>query len=156
MADCSPELDGEAETGSIDVEERHQLARLAVSEAATVLAVGDPSARGLRHLVRVLDEAAGRGVPAERLVPVVNRSPRSPAERARLARTLASLAADAVVRSPVFVPERRGVELAHRAVSPLPEAVVRPLQAAVRLGDRLPVPAASVTRPEPERVAVRT
>jgi hypothetical protein len=76
-------------------------------------------------------------VSPDRIVPVVNRSPRNPRARADLARALAGLVAPAssggggtALAGPVHVPERK-LEDALRDGGPLPAAVVDPLTHAV-------------------------
>jgi hypothetical protein len=131
VADVTAELDGEAETGSIDVEERNQLARLAVREASCVLVVGEPGLRGVRGLVRLLDDLAAHAVEGRRVLPVVNRAPRSPARRAAITRTVAELTVAELPASPLFLPERRGLEAVHATVERLPSALVAPVAGAV-------------------------
>ena len=140
VCDVDPELEGEEETGSVDVEERHVMARTAVADAAVVFAVGLPSMKGVHALVRVLGDCLGFGVPPDRLVPVVNCAPRSPHARAALAATVAQLAGPAVARvseahgfaamaSPLFLPERK-VEEALRDGTRLPSGLGAPLAGA--------------------------
>jgi hypothetical protein len=68
---------------------------------------------------------------------VINRAPRSPRARAALAGSIASLSGDAApATSPLYVPERRGLELVHRVGAHLPDALADPLAAAVLARDR--------------------
>ena len=60
------------------------MARTAASRADVVFAVGGPSLKGVHGLVRVITDLVGFGVPAHRIVPVINRSPRSHRARAGL------------------------------------------------------------------------
>lgn len=133
VADVEPDLEGEDETGSMDVEDRHLLARATAGRATAVVVVGEPSMKGLHALVRTLLDLLAFGVPGRRIVPVLNQAPRSPRERAELAATLGSLAHTALgasgtaLPSPVFLPRRR-VDVALRdGVSlprPLPDLLV--------------------------------
>lgn len=128
VVDHDRELDGEAETGSIDVEELHGVARTVVAHADLVLAVGTSDMKGVHGLVQLLDELDEAGVPAERVLPVVNRAPRGPSGRATITATLARLTGDQPGPPPVFVPDVRKLEDHHRAVRRLPPALLRPLQ----------------------------
>jgi Mrp family chromosome partitioning ATPase len=162
VADVDADVEGDEQCGSTDVEDRNVLARLTLGSADLVLVVGVPGIAGMHAQLRVVRDLIELGVPAPRLVPVVNRGPRSVRERAELGRALADLlAADvadgALASSPVFVPERRRIaEAARDGVAP-PAPLVRPLTGAVRgLLDRAPVapaPARWEERPEPVLVA---
>jgi len=117
VCDTDADLEGENDGGSIDVEERHVMARTAVARASVVFPVGLPSMKGVHALVRVMADLLAFGVPVGRIVPVVNCAPRSPRVRAGLTATLAELIAPAVARaapdsveamaSPVFLMERK-------------------------------------------------
>jgi hypothetical protein len=151
VADVTGDLEGEAESGSIDVEERNHLARATVLQADVTAVIGSPGLKGVHSLaatVRALTEA---GVEPGRILPVVNRAPRNPRARAEIGEALARMAPPTGVSTPVWLPERR-VEDALRDGTTLPAAVVRPLTEAVlavaeRRADTAP-PAA-----EPARIA---
>ncbi|MDQ6927334.1 MAG: hypothetical protein M3159_01570 [Actinomycetota bacterium] len=133
VCDVDPDLEGEEEGGSFDVEERHVMARTVARRADVVLAVGHPTMKGLHALVRVLSAALDFGVPPSRLVPVVNGAPRSPRVRAGIVRTLAELAGNGMgTATPLFLPERKGVDDALRDGRRLPAAVGSPLAGCVR------------------------
>ena len=114
VADVDPDVEGEDQCGSADVEDRNVLARTAVSRATVVVAVGHPGAKGVHSLVRVLGGLLDVGVDAERVVPVVNRAPRNPRARAEITRAVADLTAGlrgaARLASPLYLPERRRLE----------------------------------------------
>lgn len=135
VCDVAPDLEGEAETSSIDVEERNLPARLAVAHAEVVVAVGQPTLKGLYSLVRVIGELVAYGTPPERIVPVLNQAPRSPKKRAELSRSLADLVlTQAGARSlpnPVFLPDKP-VDQALRDGVGLPKPLPATLAAAVR------------------------
>jgi hypothetical protein len=88
----------------------------------------------------VVSDLLAHGVPAERVVPVVNCAPRSPRSRAALAATLAELVAPAVARAggfpgrgtaaPVFLPERKVEEALHDGAR-LPPTLGAPLAGAL-------------------------
>lgn len=115
VCDIAAEFEGERETGSVDIEDRHVMSRAAVERAAAVFAVGRPGLTGLHALVRLTDELLGFGVPAARIVPVLNAAPRSVRARAELTRSFGRLVAPiegaGALPSPVFL-TRRSVEQA--------------------------------------------
>jgi len=108
VADVEPDVEGEDDGGSIDVEERNSM-------------------------TRVLGGLLAYGVPGARLVAVVNRAPRSIRSRAELTAALAELMpawAGAGMPSPVFLPDRR-VDQALRDGVTLPDVLVAPVVGAV-------------------------
>ena len=161
VADADPDLEGEAESGSLDVEDRHLLGRSAVTTADLVVVVATPSLTGLAGLPGRLDELRRCGVDGSRLLVVLNRAPRSVRARSELSRVVAEItgarSAPDPHLGPVFVPERRGVDALHRDLAPFPAPLTEPIGAAVLAAlDRLPdpglVPAPSA-EPEPVPVA---
>jgi MinD-like ATPase involved in chromosome partitioning or flagellar assembly len=158
VSDVDPDVEGEAECGSLDVEDRNLLARTALRDADVVLVVGLPGVAGAHAQLRVVRELVEFGIAGARIVPVVNRAPRGPRQRAELGATLAGplLAAAcpgvALASTPLFVPERRRLDDLVRDGAPLPAQIVRPVTGAVRaLLDRTP----DLPRPPaPEPVAV--
>jgi len=132
VADVRCDLDGEAETGSLDVEERNGASRTTMRMADAVVVCGDASLRGVHALVRTEHEAVRFGVRPSTIVRVVNRAPRSPRRRAELARALAELGSGTDSRlGPVFVPERRNLDVTHSTVGRLPSSLVDPVLHAV-------------------------
>src|SRR5690606_26068619 len=93
VADIDADVEGERETGSLDVAERNHIARSTAESADLVVVVGAASLKGLHSLTRTLHDFRDAGVAADRLLPVVNRSGRSPRVRAELTRALADLGA---------------------------------------------------------------
>ena len=137
VADVDADVEGEAQCGSTDVEDRNLLARHTLADADLVLVVGLAGLAGAHSQLRVLRDVLELGVPGERIVPVVNRAPRNPRLRAEagaaLARLLAATDPTAVLAAtPVFLPERRRVAEALRDNAPPPAALVRPVSGAVR------------------------
>lgn len=158
VADVGPDLEGEGETGSMDVEERNAASRMAVSQARTVVAVGLPTTKGIHELAHLLIGLARHGVPADRVIPVINCAPRRPRLRAEVSRALVELSTTAsgpgtALATPLFVPHRRDLEDAHRTTTALPrqigEAVLRGIDL---LTGAVGAPAES--SPEPVRVTV--
>jgi hypothetical protein len=135
VTDTDDDVEGEQQCGSVDVEERNLAARLCAERAEVVAVVTRPGVTGTHRLLRTLGALAEVGVPAERLLPVVNRAPRSPRARAELSRAIASLAgadlAEAGLANPLFVAERRHLEAAAHAGAPLPDVLCRSVTAAV-------------------------
>jgi hypothetical protein len=143
VANIDPDVEGEDQCGSTDVEDRNVLARTVASRAGAVVVVGSPGTKGLHSLVRVVDGLLELGVPGRRLVPVVNRAPRGPRQRAELAKAFGSLASGlrrgSEVPSPVFVPERRRLEDALRDGERLPSSLCVPVGSVVAaMVDRAP------------------
>jgi MinD-like ATPase involved in chromosome partitioning or flagellar assembly len=136
VADVTGDVEGEAEGGSIDVEERNYLARAALLQATVVLVVGAPGIKGIHSLAGLLRSLTDIGVSSTRLVPVVNQAPRNPRSRAELARALAAILAASsngvALAGPVHVPERK-LEDVHCDGKPLPTAIGDPLVRAVRI-----------------------
>ncbi len=153
VADVDADVEGEAETGSRDVEDRNLLARATLARAELVLVVAEPSMKGVHALIRTIGELASFGVPIERVLPVVNRAPRSPRRRAELTTTVAALAEASIgavaatrLTNPLYLPER-AVDQALRDGVALPAPLGRSLVRAVtavsaQLGARLVEPSA--------------
>lgn len=157
IADVESDVEGEAETGSLDVEERNLMARSAMARADAVVLVGEPSMKGLYALVRLVSELSGFGVPVQRMLPVLSRSARSPRVRAELTTSFSELLAATAgsvaghLPAPVHLPERRvdgalrdGVELPR----PLPQLMARAVAAVLERAGAPPGPGAGV-QPEP-------
>ncbi len=125
-----PDLDGEDETGSIDVEELHGLARRATALADLVVAVGRPGMWGLHRHVRLLEELDDAGLDPRRVQPVVNHASPAPGQRALHTRTLARLIEPVEHgwrRPPLFLAHNRHVANRLRGAEPLPQRWSRPL-----------------------------
>jgi hypothetical protein len=145
VADADPDVEGEAETGSLDVEDRNGCARLLTRTADVVVVTGTDGVVGVQRLVRTLADLVAHGVEPGRLLPVVGRAPRSPQRRAEIARAVAILLGElspgTATVGPLMVPNRRDLESVHHDGTPLPRAFVAPLGAAVsavleRVGER--------------------
>lgn len=126
VADIDADVEGERETGSIDVAERNHIARSTAESADLVVVVGSASLKGVHSLTRSLHDLRDAGVRPDRLLPAVNRSGRSPRVRAELTRTLADLGAleGALVAAPLFLPERRHLDDGLVQAAPMPAALV--------------------------------
>ncbi len=143
VADVGADLEGEAECGSVDVEERNLIARTTLPAADVVVVVGRSGMQGLHAQLRVVRELIDHGIAASRIVPVLNSAPRQARARAELTRSFAELIAAShpgvPMASPTFVPDRRGLDDALRDGVRLPDQVTSPVTAAVSAAlDRLP------------------
>lgn len=134
VADVDLDVEGESETGSIDVEDRNTLARVALPQADVVVVVGDGSMKGLFGLTRSVQRLTQFGVDPASLVAVINHAPRRVRQRAELVSSFIELLpsdlADSV-SSPTLLPHKRSVVDAVRDVAPLPSALVKPLTSEV-------------------------
>lgn len=157
VADVEPDVEGEAETGSVDVEERNQLSRAAMARADVLVLVGDPSMKGLYALVRQVSELLAFGVPVQRMLPVLNRSSRNPRVRAELAASFVDLlaatagTAAGTLPAPTHLPKRRVDEALRDGVAlpgPLPQTLARAATAVLERTGRL-APGLSADLPRP-------
>lgn len=155
VADVDADVDGEEQTGSIEVEERNALARTVLARADLVLVVGQPSMKGVYALVRTVIDLLEFGVAPQCLLPVINQASGAAAIRAELSRAVRQLISDAVGGSQVspalFLPD---VELEDqlRDRDALPAALPRALAVAVdALLSRQGGPAQAET-PQPAQV----
>ncbi len=83
VADVDADVEGDAQCGSADVEDRNTLARHTLRRADLVLAVGLPGIAGVHSHLRVMRDLLELGVDPGRVVPVVNRAPRIAAAAGR-------------------------------------------------------------------------
>ncbi len=132
VADVTGDFEGQDACGSADVEDRNHLARLACAEADLVLVVASPGPRGVHRLVRLVEELLALGVPPTRIVPVINRSPRSPRARAEITRAVAELTApltivDEPLNPALHLAERRHLDDLVRDGARLPSHLVEPV-----------------------------
>ncbi len=135
VADVEADVEGEAESGSTEVEERNLLARLVVLRADVVVVVLEPSMKGIFAGVRTIDELTRVGVAIDRVLPVVNRAPRGPRARAELRAAMVRLSTGMVGATPspqtaIFLPTR-DTDTAFRDGVALPTSLGRPLSRAV-------------------------
>lgn len=136
VCDVDADVEGESEGGSVDVEDRNVMARTVLRAADAVVVVAVPGMKGLHSLLRVVADLRAFGVALDRLLPVVNRAPRSRRARAETAAAFAALLGPTAVAAPLFLPER-DVDTAFRDGVRLPAAIVTPLAGAVEsLGRR--------------------
>jgi hypothetical protein len=135
VADTDFDVDGEETCGSTEVEERNLLARTTLASADVVVVVGSGEVKGLYRMVRIVADLVELGVAPQRLVPVVNRAPRSPRARAELTRAFAGLAEGFVdptlLASPIHLGRQRGIDDAVLDGVRLPGALGPPLLGAI-------------------------
>jgi hypothetical protein len=137
VCDVDPDLEGEAETGSLDVEERHLMTRASVARSSVVFVVGGPGLKGVFSTVRLVGELLAFGAPPDRIVPVVSRGPRGPRQRAEISNGLRQLLGANVgehatrLINPVHLPERRVDESLRDGVG-MPKPLPATLAAAYR------------------------
>jgi MinD-like ATPase involved in chromosome partitioning or flagellar assembly len=121
VVDLEPDLDDEAQTGSIDVEDRHAATLAVARDGDAVVVVGRPDLKGAHDAVRLVHDLVRSGTPAERIAVVVNQAPRSAPARARLARTIRSLTGDEP-GAVGFLRRIRRADALHHDVATLPDA----------------------------------
>jgi hypothetical protein len=145
IADIDSDLEGEDQTGSLEVEDRNLLARRSVAEADAVVAVGAPGVVGIHQLARLLRDLVAHGVPPSRILPVLNRGPSSRRRRSELSHAVAAMAGPGAVElaSAVVIPERKGVDSLIRTGGRWPDATARQLHRMVE---------AILDRPTDERI----
>jgi MinD-like ATPase involved in chromosome partitioning or flagellar assembly len=91
VADVDADVEGEAQGGSIEVEERNVLARTVLAGAAAVMVVGQPTMKGVYAMIRVLVELLEFGVAGGRVLPVINQAVADRTVRADLSRAVRHL-----------------------------------------------------------------
>ena len=151
VADVTGDFEGEADGGSVEVEERNHLARSAALNATVTVVVGGPGLKGTHSLAALVRQLCRAGADPARIVAVVNRSPRHPGARGETSRALGALLDGAGIAlafaGPVHLPERR-LDDCLRHGTPLPGPVVDPLRRAVLLAaDRVADSAPPETEP---------
>lgn len=122
VIDIDPEVDGESETGSIDIENHHGVSRVVADSADLVLLVVRPGMKGMHDLTELVDSFSEFGVPRDRLLPIINFAPRNAVTRAALTKLVAQISDlnGETSRPPVFLPLVRSLEDVHNCASRLP------------------------------------
>ena len=154
VADVDCDVEGERETGSLDIEDRNVMARSVLGRADVVVVVAVASTGGLFGLTRSVRSLVDFGVDPSVIVPVFNHAPRARRRRAEFTSALAALLAEDPMEglaNPVFVPERPDVEPAVRDGRSLPSALTRSLQPEI---DRRLAMTRDVDRPETQPVPI--
>jgi hypothetical protein len=132
VADVDQDIEGESETGSIEIEERNLLARLCIEQADAVVAVGSPGVAGVHQLARLVRDLVAADVDPVRILPVLNRCPRSRRRRAEVAHALAHLCGPQArqLATAITVPDRPRLEEVIRSGGRWPEPLARDLHRA--------------------------
>jgi hypothetical protein len=73
VADITGDFEGEADGGSMDVEERNHMSRRTAASADVVVVVGRPGANGARRLTQLVNDLLDLGVDPARIQPLANR-----------------------------------------------------------------------------------
>jgi len=140
VADTDSDLEGEEQTGSIDVEDRNFLARELATNADLVVVSARSGISGLSRSLQTFRDLVELGVQTERVLLVVIGAPRSTRQRSELTRTTLRLFNEAFpshsLATPVMVPIRRDLEpFFHDGTAP-PRSALGSISAAVteRLG----------------------
>ena len=149
VADLDSDLEGEVQSGSMDLEERNQLTRLAVTQTDVTLVVGHASMKGIHSLTRLLRDLVDLGVAPSTLQPVFNHAPASPRSRSGYTAALGELTAGVGLSStPIFLPTK-DIDDRLRALVPFPASIVEPiagaLMARLKLQTMAPASAAQTT-----------
>jgi len=138
VIDIDPDMDGQADTGSPDVEDRHAVTLAALDTADLVVAVGRAGLHGVHALTALIDDVLCAGTPRHRLLPVVVDAARSPASRATLAASItrlvgdAGMPADEPLQPSLQLRRVRGMDDLHDRVALFPASLCRPLGRAVQ------------------------
>lgn len=124
VADVDATIDGEAETGSIEIEHFNAAQRHALRVASVVVVVTSPGMRGIRRLAMLLSTLGRFGVPSSRVLPIWNHSPRRAAARATLTRLTAEInPMEGTLHPPLFIKHVRILEDVHHAVGRIPSVL---------------------------------
>jgi hypothetical protein len=134
VTDITADFEGENEGGSLDVEERNALARLATAHADLVLVVGTGGFKGIHALTRTMRQIVNTGIDSERLIPVMARSSKRALDRIEITKAIGTLgkqgAPSMTWNAPVFLPDRP-VESALRDGTRIHKRIAEPLGATI-------------------------
>lgn len=158
VADLDPDIEGEAECGSVDVEDRNLVARTVTAQADVVVVTGLAGPQGVHRLARTVSALREHGVADERILPVVNRAPRSTRSRAEIASAFGELLTnrpDAAIASPVYVTEHRRLDASIRDGLGVPSPIATTVTAAVAALVHRASPSGAADEPTDEPVPVR-
>jgi MinD-like ATPase involved in chromosome partitioning or flagellar assembly len=145
VCDLGADLEGQRHTGSLDVEDRHRLARSAAQRAHVVVLVTTPGDGALRSCAQLARELCELAVDGRRLVIVLNRARRGPNAAAwqRAITTHLWATTGILLATPaVPVPQRRPlrVDRPGRTTPLAPRAARRVLAAVLRQASQLDPP----------------
>ncbi len=136
IADVDADMEGEATTGSRDVEDRNLIARHALPRADVTVIVGNPTPKGVHSLVRTIRDLRDGGIDASRMLAVLNRSPRRLHSRADAVSAFAALVHGEpgleALGNPVLAPHRHDLDTAIRDGVRVPSSLARGVHREVR------------------------
>ncbi|MEX1218714.1 MAG: hypothetical protein WEA11_09385 [Acidimicrobiales bacterium] len=134
VADTDADLEGEAQTGSIDIEDRNLLARELARDSDLVVLTARPGVVGISRAIQIVLDLVELGVETNRILLVVIGAPRSTRARSEFNRTFLGLCREALkeqsLPTPVLIPMRRDVEPFIHDSAPPPRSVVSAITAA--------------------------
>ncbi|MBS1838172.1 MAG: hypothetical protein JST64_10815 [Actinobacteria bacterium] len=150
VVDLDSDLDTEATTGSVDVEDRHAVALSVARSADAVVVVSTCDLRGIHGATRITEDLTRTGTPTGRIVVAANRAPRSGVARTRTARAIRALSGE---EPPIvtFLRTQRGLASLHHTCDRLPPSMGRPLLSAI---GKVPSRTEPPSPPTPERVRI--
>lgn len=131
VVDLESDLETEAETGSVDVEDRHAVALSVARHADAMVVVSRTDLKGVHTAARLVHDLARVGTPHQRIVVIGNHAPRAGAARSGAARAIRSLCGEDPT-TVAFVRPHRGLDGIHNTVDRLPGTLGRPVLDAVR------------------------
>lgn len=154
VADADADIEGEPETGSIDIEDRNLMARELTRTADVIVVTARPGVSGIHRLIRTLTILDERSIGMERVLPVVIGAPRSRSERSNqiraITRLFTEIRPDSELPTPVMVPFRRDLEPFLRDGSGPPQSSVGSITSAVdSMLRRLPIADSAGSMPTP-------
>jgi hypothetical protein len=157
VADADPDVEGDRRIGSVDVEERNQLARQSVTRADVVIVTARAQTTGIHRFVHLLDDLVDHGLDPSRVLPVLTHAPRSPSARSGLSRAVAELSRPlsgaSPLASPLYLGDRRRVDPAGFDAARPPASWGDQLATAVEALMARVGTAATTSADEPEPVA---
>jgi hypothetical protein len=134
VADADADLEGEKQTGSIDIEDRNQLARELTITSDLVVLTARAGVAGTSRSLEILRNLVELDIDSRRILLVVLCAPRSTRLRSELTRTLGNLLSEALPErpfpTPVMVPLRRDLEPFLHDGAPLPPSALGSVAAA--------------------------
>ncbi|MFM7068977.1 MAG: hypothetical protein ACKOYM_05885 [Actinomycetes bacterium] len=122
-----PDVDGSDSTGSVDVDERHALARWATEHADLVVLTGTPDVAGLFELASIRADLHDAGLPQDRTLTIVV----APQRSAALAASVHDIRSAVGAHPAQVIALGRRVELSLRAGLPLPQSFANRVTSAV-------------------------
>lgn len=134
VVDLDADLDGQAATGSADLDDRHSVTLTALESADLVVVVGRAGLHGVHALSGLVDEVLGYGVPGHRVLPVLIGAARRPLRRAAVSSSIGRLT-EVDGRDParpiLHLHQVHRLDDIHHCAGALPAALCRPLGATV-------------------------